>query len=99
MTATLVHVRVKPEFVDAFIEATRINHEHSVKEHGNLRFDILQDEQDKTRFILYEMYSSEEQAAAHKNTSHYLAWRDAVAPWMAQPREGIKHVVLFPKAT
>lgn len=96
MTATFVHVFVKPEFIGLFIEATRRNHENSTKEPGNIRFDILQDAQDPGKFVLYEVYQSEHAAAAHKETSHYLKWRDTVAPWMAKPREGVKHVLLFP---
>ena len=97
MTATLVHVHVKPEFIDAFIEATSENHENSVKERGNLRFDILQDASDRARFILYEAYENEEAVVAHKQTSHYLKWRDTVTGWMAKPREGVKYGILFPK--
>ena len=97
MTVTLVYVHVKPEFIDAFIKATRVNHERSVNEPGNLRFDILQDSQNEGRFVLYEAYASEANAAAHKNTPHYLKWRDEVAPWMEKPREGVKHKLLFPK--
>lgn len=96
MIATLVHVQVKPEFINSFINATRENHENSVKEQGNVRFDILQDKQDSGKFILYEVYESEQAAAKHKETTHYAAWRDAVAPWMAKPREGVKHSLLFP---
>jgi autoinducer 2-degrading protein len=96
MIATLVHVQVKPEFINSFINATRENHENSVKEQGNVRFDILQDNQDSGKFILYEVYESEQAAAKHKETTHYAAWRDAVAPWMAKPREGVKHSLLFP---
>ncbi len=96
MFATLVHVRVQNGHVASFIEATRINHEQSVKEPGNLRFDILQDDSDPCKFILYEVYATQEAAAAHKETTHYVQWRDAVAPWMAMPREGRKHTLLFP---
>ncbi|HEY3404495.1 MAG TPA: antibiotic biosynthesis monooxygenase [Ohtaekwangia sp.] len=96
MTVTLVHVYVRPEFVKAFIEATRENHEHSIKETGNLRFDILQDANQTNKFVLYEAYQSEQAVAAHKETAHYLKWRDTVAPWMEKPREGVKHVMLFP---
>ena len=96
MTATLVHVYVKPEFISAFTEATRENHECSVTEGGNFRFDILQDAGDPGKFILYEAYDSEEAVLAHKETAHYLKWRDAVTPWMAKPREGVKHKLLFP---
>jgi autoinducer 2-degrading protein len=96
MIVTIVNVYVKPEFVQAFIEATRVNHEQSVLETGNLRFDILQDEADPSKFVLYEAYGSAEAVAAHKNTAHYSIWRDQVAPWMARPREGVKHKLLFP---
>lgn len=96
MFVTLVHVYVKPEFIHDFITATRVNHENSVKEEGNLRFDILQDEQDPDKFVLYEAYASASAVAAHKETAHYATWRDTVAPWMAKPREGIKHRLLFP---
>ena len=96
MIATLVHVYVKPEFINSFIEATRTNHENSIQERGNFRFDILQDAQDPAKFVLYEAYESEQAAAAHKETGHYAAWRDAVGSWMAKPREGVKHSMLFP---
>lgn len=97
MTVTFVHVFVKPEFVQQFIQASRANHELSIREKGNFRFDILQDAQDPTKFVLYEAYASEQAAADHKNTPHYLLWRDTVAPWMAKPREGLKHTLLFPE--
>jgi autoinducer 2-degrading protein len=96
MIVTFVHVYVKTEFVNAFIDATRENHESSIKESGNLRFDILQDAQDQSKFVLYEAYNSDEAVAAHKETSHYLKWRDTVAPWMSKPREGVKHKLLYP---
>jgi autoinducer 2-degrading protein len=98
MIITIVHVYVKPEFMADFIEATRLNHEQSVQEPGNLRFDVLQDAQDKNKFVLYEAYATEPAAVAHKETAHYLTWRDTVAPWMAKPREGVKHTLLFPAA-
>lgn len=96
MIITLVHVYVKPEFVKSFVEATRENHESSIKEPGNFRFDILQDAQDSGKFVLYEAYENELAVAAHKETLHYLKWRDSVAPWMVKPREGIKHKLIFP---
>ena len=97
MHVTLVHVYVKPEWVNAFIEATRANHEASVQEAGNRRFDVLQDVREPTQFILYEAYASAEDAAAHKQTVHYLKWRDTVAEMMFKPREGIPYQGLFPK--
>ena len=97
MYVILVHVQVLPERVEAFIEATRHNHLASVQESGNRRFDVLQDPQDATRFVLYEAYASAEDAAAHKQTAHYLSWRDTVAGWMAQPRRGEPMHCLFPR--
>ncbi len=96
MHVTLVHVRVKPECVDAFIAASRENHEHSVREAGNRRFDVLQDPADPTRFILYEAYAGSTDAAAHKTTAHYLKWRDTVADMMAEPRRGDPYNGLLP---
>ncbi len=97
MYVTLVHVHVKPEFVPPFIEVTRVNHENSTREPGNRRFDILQQADDPTRFVLVEAYNTVEDAAAHKKTAHYAAWRDAVADWMAEPRKGVQYNGLFPK--
>ena len=88
MIVTIVHVWVSPQFVDMFIEATKENHESSIKEPGNFRFDVLQDDKDPSKFVLYEAYESDSAAAAHKETLHYLKWRDTVAPWMMKPREG-----------
>jgi autoinducer 2-degrading protein len=93
---TCVHVRVKPEAVEAFIDAIRENHENSVREPGNRRFDVLQDPEDPTRFMLYEAYTTAEDAAAHKTTAHYLKWRDTVADMMAEPRRGVGYTCLFP---
>ncbi|MDX1697806.1 MAG: antibiotic biosynthesis monooxygenase [Thiohalobacterales bacterium] len=98
MHVTLVHVTVKAGHVDDFIEATRLNHEASVQEPGNRRFDILQSADDPTCFVLYEAYASVEAAAAHKQTAHYLAWRDTVAEWMAAPRQGVGYTGLYPAA-
>ncbi|MBI5462371.1 MAG: antibiotic biosynthesis monooxygenase [Gammaproteobacteria bacterium] len=99
MHVTLVHVRVVPEHVQDFIAATRANHLASVREPGNLRFDVLQTPDDPTDFILYEAYASAADAAAHKETAHYLTWRDRVAPWMAQPRQGVPYRGLLPEAS
>ena len=96
MHVTLVHVRVNPENVDAFIAATRANHEASINEPGNRRFDVLQAPDDPTRFILYEAYVSAVDAAAHKETVHYFNWRETVAGMMAEPRRGEPMNGLFP---
>ena len=97
MIVTVVNIVVKPENIDQFIEATIENHQHSIKEQGNLRFDLLQHRDNPAVFTLYEAYESDETAAAHKNTAHYLKWRETVEPWMARPREGFAHNVLAPK--
>lgn len=97
MYVTLVHVRVKPRRVADFIAATRANHLASVNEPGNLRFDVLQQADDPARFVLYEAYASAADAAAHKQAGHYLAWRDAVADWMEEPRQGVTYLGLCPE--
>ena len=96
MHTTIVYVTVKPEYIDEFIEATRLNHEASVQESGNRRFDVLQLTDDPEKFVLYEAYVSAKDAAAHKQTEHYLAWRDTVADWMAEPRQGVGYNGLYP---
>ena len=97
MQVILVHVTVKPEHIDDFIEATRQNHEASVREVGNRRFDVLQSSDAPEQFLLYEAYTSAADAAAHKETAHYLAWRDAVVDWMAAPRRGVAYTGLLPR--
>jgi autoinducer 2-degrading protein len=99
MYVTLVHAHVKLDRLAEFIEATHRNHEASVREPGNLRFDVLQLVDDPTRFILYEAYRDEAAAKAHKDTPHYAAWRDAVADLMAEPRNGVRYEGLFPQTT
>jgi len=96
MQVTIVHVTVKPEHIEDFIEATRLNHEASVMEAGNRRFDVLQSADNPTQFVLYEAYESAAEAAAHKETAHYQRWRETVADWMAQPRQGVAYDGLFP---
>lgn len=92
-----VHVHVKPEFVEAFKQATIENASNSVQEAGVARFDVIQQSDDVTRFILVEVYKSVEASAAHKETAHYAKWRDTVAEMMAEPRQGIKHTNIFPE--
>lgn len=96
MHVVLVHVRVKDNRVEEFIKATLENASESVKEPGNRRFDVLQSADDPCKFILYEAWASPEDAAAHKDTPHYQKWRDTVADWMAEPRQGIQYRSLFP---
>ena len=97
MHVTLVHVRVKPDCVDGFIEACAANHRASVHEPGNLRFDVLQADDDPCRFVLYEAYVRPEDAAEHKQTGHYQAWRQTVADMMDEPRRGEPFKGLFPE--
>ena len=97
MFVVCVHVHVKPENRDAFVEATLENARETVEEPGNLRFDVNQQLDDPNRFVLYEVYRDEAGAKAHKQTAHYARWRDTVAPWMAEPRRGVQHRGLFPE--
>ncbi|HOP65205.1 MAG TPA: antibiotic biosynthesis monooxygenase [Spirochaetota bacterium] len=96
MIVTCVKIYVKKEHIDDFIKATIENHKNSVKEPGNLRFDVLQSIEHPSEFTLYEAYRSDEDAAAHKDTAHYSLWRDTVASWMDKPREGTPHRVIAP---
>jgi autoinducer 2-degrading protein len=96
MIVTCVYVHVKPDAIDSFINATIANHHESVKEPGNLRFDFIQQADDPFLFMLYEAYESEAASADHKNTSHYLLWRNAVADFMSEPRQGIKYKIIEP---
>ena len=97
MHVTLVTIQVKPERIHEFIDATRRNHEASVREPGNLRFDVLQSAQNPASFVLYEAYASVADAARHKQTDHYAQWRDTVLPWMAEPRVGTQYLGLYPR--
>lgn len=91
-----VHAHVKPDAVEAFRDATATNAAHSVREPGIARFDVIQQQDDPTRFILVEIYRSAEAVAAHKAMAHYAAWRDTVAPLMAEPRTSVKYSNVFP---
>eukprot|EP00755_Sulcionema_specki_P026590 Sspe_Gene.85986::Locus_56720_Transcript_1_1_Confidence_1.000_Length_510::g.85986::m.85986 len=98
MSCTLVHVTVKEGCEAAFINATRKNCENSQKEPGNVRFDLIQSEENRSKFIIIETYETKEAVAAHKETAHYKEWRDTVADMMAGPREGVKYIpVVVPK--
>lgn len=91
-----VQIRVKPESVDAFRAASIKNARNSVAEPGIARFDLLQQQDDLTRFVLVEVYRDGNAPARHKETAHYAAWRDTVAPMMAEPRSSVKYVNVFP---
>jgi len=94
MHVTLVNVHVAREHVEPFMAAMIRNQQGSVQEPGNVRFDVLQSEDDPTRFVLVEMFRDADAAGAHKSTPHYRAWRDEVAGWMASPREGRRYRLL-----
>ena len=98
MQVTLVQIQIKTEHVGDFIAATRANHEASVRENCNRRFDVLQSADNPAHFVLYEAYATAADAVAHKQTAHYLQWRDTVAPWMAAPRQGTAYHGLFPNS-
>lgn len=98
MHTTLVHVWVKPEHIKAFRTATLENRGGSIHEPGNLRFDLLEESGTPGKFILLEVFRDEAAARAHKATEHYLRWRETVAPWMAQPRQGQRYEIVAPLA-
>jgi len=97
MIVTCVYIHVKPESVADFIKASEDNHLGSVEEPGNIRFDFIQQADDPSRFMFYEAYESEEDVSAHKNTPHYLKWRETVQDMMAEPRKGVRYTILQPK--
>jgi (4S)-4-hydroxy-5-phosphonooxypentane-2,3-dione isomerase len=96
MLVVHVHVHVKPECVEAFKQASLDNARNSVKEPGIARFDVVQQRDDSTRFVLVEAYRTEQAPAKHKETAHYAQWRDAVASMMAEPRSSTKFTNVFP---
>ena len=96
MQIVLVHVNVKSQFVEAFKQASIENANHSVQEAGVARFDVIQQTEDPTKFILIEVYKTADAPAAHKETAHYARWRDMVAEMMSEPRQGIKYTNVFP---
>lgn len=96
MIVTCVYVHVKSDKVSGFIDATAVNHRESIKEPGNLRFDLIQQADDPSKFMIYEAYESEAAAADHKTTNHYLMWRDLVNDWMAEPRYGVRYNIIEP---
>ena len=95
MLVVHVHVHVKPEFIDAFKQATIENARASLREPGVSRFDVIQQNDDPSRFILVEVYRTAEAPAQHKDTAHYLAWRDKVTPMMMEPRTSVKYSNIF----
>jgi quinol monooxygenase YgiN len=96
MHVAIVHIQVKPEFLEPFIEATLDNARNSLQEPGVVRFDFFQQKENPTRFSLVEIYYTPEDHLKHRETAHYLRWRDAVTDWMAEPRQGVQYINLFP---
>lgn len=96
MLVVFVHVHVKPEFVEAFRQASIENARNSVQEPGIARFDVCQQSDDPCRFVLIEAYRTPDAPAKHKETAHYAKWRDTVAPMMAEPRHSVKYSNVFP---
>lgn len=94
-----VFIHVKPACVDAFRRASEDNARHSIQEPGITRFDVLQQADDATRFVLVEVYRTPDDAAKHKDTAHYQTWRDTVADMMAEPRGSMKYANVFPDDT
>lgn len=91
-----VHVHVKDEFIDSFKEASIENARNSIHEPGIIRFDVVQQADDPTRFVLIEIYRNELAQGEHKQTSHYAQWRDTVSEMMAEPRSSVKYQAIFP---
>ena len=96
MLVVHVHVHVKPESVEAFKQASVENARNSIQEPGIARFDVIQQADDRTRFILVEVYRDQEATVKHKETAHYATWRDTVAPMMAEARSSVKFSNVFP---
>ena len=92
-----IHVHVKPELVEAFRAASLENARNSIQEPGIARFDVIQQMDDPTHFILVEVYRTVDDPARHKETPHYARWRDTVAEMMAEPRTAVKFANLFPE--
>lgn len=91
-----VHVHVKQESIDTFLEATIENARHSVQEPGIARFDVVQQSDDPSRFVLVEVYRTPGAPAEHRSTSHYAKWRDTVAAMMLEPRSRVEYSNIFP---
>ncbi|RPI30611.1 MAG: antibiotic biosynthesis monooxygenase [Chloroflexota bacterium] len=97
MLVVIVNVYVKPEFVDAFRAATLENARHSIQEPGIARFDVIQQIEDPTHFVLVEAYRSDDAPVKHKESSHYLRWSKTVVGMMAEPRSSLKYTNAFPE--
>jgi (4S)-4-hydroxy-5-phosphonooxypentane-2,3-dione isomerase len=96
MHILIVHARIKPEFIDAFKQATILNAENSAKEPGIARFDFMQQQDDPSKFVLYEVYRDASAPASHKETAHYNAWVETVGHMFAEPRTRAVYTNVFP---
>ncbi|MGV8125522.1 MAG: putative quinol monooxygenase [Candidatus Xenobiia bacterium LiM19] len=99
MLIVLVHVHVKPEYVDAFKEISVENARNSVKEPGIARFDVIEQKDDPARFVLVEVYRTADDPAKHKETAHYKVWKEKAEVMMAEPRVSYKYYNIFPDET
>jgi len=97
MLAVHVFIQVKPDCVERFIEATQASAKNSLLEPGIARFDLIQQQDDPTCFVLVEVYRDVEATARHKETAHYARWRDTVADLMAAPRSSVKYTTVYPE--
>lgn len=95
MLVILVYVHVKPEYIEEFKTLTLENARESLKEAGIVRFDVIQQEDDPTKFILIEVYKNSEATAAHKQTPHYAKWRENVEHMMVEPRKSVRYIASF----
>jgi quinol monooxygenase YgiN len=96
MHVVLVQIHVKPEYREAFIEASKENGRNSIREPGIQRFDFIQQVEDPDRFVLIEVYNQPEDQQKHRETAHYVKWKDTVTDMMAEPRVGVKYTNLYP---
>ncbi len=96
MHILIVHIAVKTQFVEEFKQASFDNARESLKEPGVVRFDVLQQTEEVERFTLLEVYKSPDDHRKHRETAHYMRWRDRVVEMMAEPRQGIRYINLFP---
>jgi autoinducer 2-degrading protein len=96
MYIAMIKVHVKPQYFNAFKEATLDNASNSILEPGVKRFDVYQQQDDPSRFIMVEIYQSEQDVEKHRSTAHYARWRDAVANMMAEPRQRTTYNFVFP---
>ena len=96
MLVVFVHVHVKEEFIEDFKNISVENAQNSIKEPGIARFDVIQQNDDPSKFVLVEVYRTADDPAKHKETAHYAKWRDAVEEMMAHPRYSVKYENVFP---